>query len=265
MSPRPKSLRPPTGFCRVGGIFVGGPRAFTLIELLVVSAMIGILAALLLPTLARSKDSAQRIKCISNLRQLSFATQMYWDDNLGHAFRYREAFTNGGDLFWFGWMERGAEGKREFDASQGILFPYLLGRGVEICPSLNYRASHFKLKAKGAAFGYGYNLHLSSSGENPPIDVFKLPKPAQITLLADAAQINTFQAPASPSNPMLEEFYYVTNSLMERTVHFRHQKKANVAFCDGHVNLEKPLADSIDSRMSGETVARLRPAILSLQ
>ena len=56
-------------------------RAFTLIELLVVVAVIGILAALLLPSLARSKVLARKIECSSNLRQLSLAAHMYWDDN----------------------------------------------------------------------------------------------------------------------------------------------------------------------------------------
>ena len=240
-------------------------HAFTLVELLVVIAIIGILAALLLPTLARSKHSAQRIKCVSNLRQLGIATQMYWDDHSGSAFRYRGAPTNGGDVFWFGWLGSGAEGAREFDATQGALFPYLQGRGVEICPSLNYAAGNFKLKAKGAAYGYGYNLHLSTPTNKTAINVFKINRPTQITLFADAAQVNTFQAPASPSNPMLEEFYYVTNSAFERTAHFRHAKKANVVFCDGHVGLEKPLPNSIDSRMPNEFVGRLRGELLLIQ
>src|SRR5215831_15918157 len=63
-------------------------RAFTLIELLVVIAIIAVLASLLFPTLSRSKESAQRIKCVSNLHQLSLAGHLYWDDNNGNCFRY---------------------------------------------------------------------------------------------------------------------------------------------------------------------------------
>lgn len=230
-------------------------RGFTLVELLVVLAVVGILAGLLLPALARGRSSAQRIRCISNLHQLGLACQMYWDDHAGATFRYRRGTTGDGDLYWFGWLERGAEGERAFDPKQGALHPYVAAGGVELCPSLAYHLARFKLKAVGAAHGYGYNLHLSRPLTEPPLRMAVVRGPAATVLLADAAQVNTFQPPASPENPMLEEFYYVNAT--EPTAHFRHQERAMVAFCDGHVAGSRSVTASWDDRLPEARVGLL--------
>src|SRR5215468_1948080 len=60
-----------------------GQRAFTLIELLVVIAIIAILAAILFPVFARAREKARQATCLSNLKQIGLAFQMYtqdWDE-----------------------------------------------------------------------------------------------------------------------------------------------------------------------------------------
>lgn len=99
-----------------------GRSAFTLIELLVVIAIIAILAAMLLPALTKAKKRAQRVYCISNLRQLAYGWRMYSTD-------YRDRLVSS--------------------------YP---GVGVSIPPQ-SYLASwcYGNAESSGSAGGYGYS------------------------------------------------------------------------------------------------------------
>ena len=229
-----------------------------------VIAVIGIIAALLLPSLSRSKISARRAQCAGNIRQLGLAAQMYWDDNANACFPWQLGPTNGGRLYWFGWLQDGPEGQRAYDAAAGSLFPYLKGHNIGICPALDYSLSQFKLKATGAAYGYGYNRFLSAPAGGPAFKISKVPRPTETVLFADAAQVNDFQAPASKANPMLEEWYYVDTTADYPNGHFRHTRLCNTVFCDGHVAPENFVPGSIDSRLPAQFVGRLRSEILVL-
>jgi prepilin-type N-terminal cleavage/methylation domain-containing protein/prepilin-type processing-associated H-X9-DG protein len=203
-------------------------EGFTLVELLVVIVIIALLAALMLPALSQARHQARTSHCVSNLRQLGLAAQMYWDENENISFAYRGASTNNGDVWWFGWLEKwsGAnEGQRAFDPTAGALHPYLQGRGVDLCPAFDYSFSGLKLKASSTM----------------------------------SAQVNDFQAPASASRPMIEEFFYVSALPFEATAHFRHQRLATALFLDGHVERQAPLPGSIDSRLPDRHIGRLPP------
>ena len=237
--------------------------AFTLTELLVAIAVIAVLSGLLLPALSHSKVPAKSVKCVNNLRQFSFAAQMYWEDNNGVTFPYGGVTQSNGAVYWFGWIANGPEETRAFDPSLGALFPYL-GAGVGLCPAFDYTSSQFKLKAATPTCDYGYNWYLAPPNQSP-VNTKSIHNPSGVALLADSAQVNTFEAPASATHPMFEEWYYVNQDQSEPNGQFRHDQRANVVFCDGHAGTEQMVPRSLDTRLPNEMIGWLPQSILTLK
>jgi prepilin-type N-terminal cleavage/methylation domain-containing protein/prepilin-type processing-associated H-X9-DG protein len=239
------------------------PEGFTLVELLVVIAIIALLAGLLLPVISGSRGPAQAAKCASNLRQFSLAAQMYWEDNNGRTFSYGGVASSNGALYWFGWIASGAEETRAFDAASGALYPYM-GNGVDLCPSFDYGSPQFKLKASTPTCDYGYNWFLSPPN-HAPLNMRTIHQPANVALLADAAQVNTFEAPASTNHPMFEEWYYINDDPTEPNGQFRHERRANAVYCDGHTGNQAMVPGTLDPRLPNQQIGWLPAGILAPQ
>ena len=216
-------------------------RGFTLIELLVVIAIIGLITSILLPAISAARESARSSFCKNNLRQLYIANDLYSIDNGSYVPAAPEFHEN--KKRWHG--ERGSKSE-PFDGSQGPLVPYLgVSKKIRICPSFNgYDETSFE----ASAGGYGYNAvgvgsksyttGATSIGQLKVMLPSRIKNPTATTMFTDAAFI---EAGSLIEYSFSEPYYEVTwkgneGACMQPSIHFRHGKKANVVWCDGHIS-----------------------------
>jgi prepilin-type processing-associated H-X9-DG protein/prepilin-type N-terminal cleavage/methylation domain-containing protein len=225
--------------------------AFTLVELLVVIAIIAILAALLLTVISQSKGRAQRIQCASNLHQQGVALNVFLSDNHGYPPIY--ANKNDGyldyDRSWIAQLEQVGFGISQPQANY-------FKKEIWLCPSAQWTSNVLG----SPPCCYGYNC--GSINQNDPNYTNRLGLGGLYNRISHIFIPITESDVIAPSDMMAigDSFdgtivlsrVAVTENAKYGNILTRHQGKANVVFCDGHVEsptLQFLFADTSDAAL----------------
>ena len=185
---------------------------FTLVELLVVITLIGILAGLLVPSLAKAKSRARSIGCLSNLKQWGLATCLYASDN--QDFLPPDGTPNPGErstnVGWYIQLPQVLGLPRYHDQAWRTNAAVNPGRSVWICPSNPRRSNGRNL------FHYCLNERVNgTAGNDQPVRLSAIPQTAALVWLFDSKNL-----------PAVGYWGYVHTNL--------HSGGAQFLFLDGH-------------------------------